>query len=255
MWQRMCGRPIAGGLVPLAAVLVIQFASASAQTASSDAQLVDAPPAQRDLATLPLLAAIPKPIPIFNPGYTAAPPVELDATGKASFYLHGLLNVGTILGPAAEAAAVMTSPPKAYPKDWRQGATAYARNFGASFGRTQTAEFGRFVVGLGLHEDPRYYPAANRNIGARIVHAIGFTLVDRSDSGHSRAAFATMVGATAGGFIGNAYLPESYTNLRHVAMRIGIQMGTFAVGNVIEEFAPETRRLTQALNNRFHPNN
>ena len=255
MWQRMCGRPIARGFVPLAAVLVVHFASAFAQTASFDAQLLDAPLAQQDLATLPLLGATPTPLPIFNPGYTAASPVELDATGKASFYLHSLLNVGTILGPAAEAAAVMASPPKAYPNDWRQGAIAYARNFGASFGRIQTAEFGRFVVGLGLHEDPRYYPAANRKIGARIVHAIGFTLVDRSDSGHSRVAFATIVGATAGGFIGNAYLPESYTDLRHVGMRTGVQMGAFAIGNVIEEFAPETRRLAQALNNRFHPNN
>ncbi len=255
MWQRICGRPIARGFVALAAVFVIHFASASAQSGSFDVQLLDAPLAQHDLATLPLLAATPKPIPIFNPGYTAAPPVELDASGKASFYLHRLLNVGTILGPAAEAAAVMASPPKAYPNDWRQGANAYARNFGASFGRIQTAEFGRFVVGLGLHEDPRYYPAANRNIGARIVHAIGFTLADRSDSGHSRVAFATIVGATAGGFIGDAYLPAGYTDLRHAGVRTGVQMGAFAIGNVIEEFAPEMRRLTQALNKRFHPNN
>jgi hypothetical protein len=85
MWQRMCGRPIARGVVPLTAVLVVGFASASAQTASFDAQLLDAPLAQQDLATLPLLASTPKPIPVFNPGYRAAPPVEFDATGKASF--------------------------------------------------------------------------------------------------------------------------------------------------------------------------
>ena len=135
-----------------------------------------------------------------NPAYAADPPVELNAGDKANFYFHRMLSFGTVLGPAIEATAVMASPPKAYPNDWRQGVDASARNYGAVLGRAQTAEFGRLVVGVALREDPRYYPSPNRAVGARIVHAIWFALIDRSDSGHLRLAFANLIGATAGGF-------------------------------------------------------
>jgi len=190
-----------------------------------------------------------------NPDYAARPPVELEVGDKANFYLHRVESFGTVLGPAVEAATVMASPPKAYPNNWRQGADAYARNYGAVLGRVQTAEFSRFVVGAALREDPRYYPSPNRAIAARIAHAIWFTLVDRSDSGHSRLAFANLVGATAGGFVGDAYLPVGYTDLRHAAERTGVQMSTFAAGNVFDEFAPEWNKLARALNSRFRRKN
>jgi hypothetical protein len=244
------GRDVARGLLPLSLLLVMRISAQSIVPDEEENGQIHSP-------------AIPAVISVQNalnsgccdPVPSPPTPLSFSTSDKARFYLHRVLDFGSALGPAVEAATVMASPPKAYPDDWRQGAAGFGRNYGAVLGRVQVAEFSRFVVGLGLHEDPRYYPAANRNIGARIVHAIGFTLVDRSDSGHSSVAFGTIVGATAGGFIGNAYLPENYSDLRHVGVRTGIQMGTFAIGNVIEEFAPETRRLTQALNTHFRPNN
>ena len=128
---------------------------------------------------------------------------------------------------------------------------AYARNYSAVLGRTQTAEFGRLVVGVALREDPRYYPSPNRAVGARIVHAIWFALIDRSDSGRLHLAFANLIGATAGGFIGNAYLPGDYSDLRHAGERTGIQMSTFAAGNVFDEFGPELNKLARALTSKF----
>jgi hypothetical protein len=188
-----------------------------------------------------------------NPEYALSLPMNLSAGDKAVFYYHRLMNLGTALGPAAEAAMVMAWPPNAYPNDWRQGAAAFGRNYGAVLGRVQTAEFSRFAVGVALREDPRYYPSPNRNLAGRVLHAVAFTLADRSDSGHSRLAFANLIGATAGGFVGDAYLPASYTDLRHATERTGFQLATFAFRNIADEFAPELDKLTHSLQVRLHP--
>lgn len=119
----------------------------------------------------------------------------------------------------------------------------------------QTGEFSRFAAGVALREDPRYHPSADRNIPARVFHALSFTLADHSDAGKSRLAFANLIRATAGGFIGDAYLPSNYTDLRHAGVRTGFQMATFAFRNVVDEFAPEMRKLTGALKLRAHSGN
>ncbi len=188
-----------------------------------------------------------------DPENSAKPPLVFSAGDKARFYLHREMDVGTALGPAAEAAALMASPPKAYPDNWRQGAAGFGRNYGAVLGRVQTAEFSRFAAGVALREDPRYYPSANKNAAGRILHAIGFTLADRSDSGHSMPAFDNFIGATAGGFVGDAYLPSNYADLRHAGVRSGIQLGSFAVHNIVDEFAPEVAKLSHGLKKRLHP--
>jgi hypothetical protein len=224
--------------------LVLQASLAHAQIVS----LPDAPHIQE--ATTAARAA---PLAPDAPGssQTTASPVELSPGDKARLYLRSLLGFNTILGPAAEAGFVMATPPKAYPDAWKQGAGAYGRNFGASLGRIQTAEFSRFVMGVALREDPRYYRSPNPTLGFRIAHALRFALIDRSDTGRSRPAFATLIGAASGGFVGDAYLPTDYTDLRHAGVRTGVQLGTFAFGNLIEEFTPELKRLTQAMNRRF----
>jgi len=188
-----------------------------------------------------------------NPDYAVKPPRSLTTGDKAHFYLHRVLGLGTVLCPAVEAAAVMASPPKAYPDDWRQGAVGFARNYGAVLGRVQVAEFSRFVAGTALREDPRYYPSANRHAASRILHAVGFVFADLSDSGHVRPAFANLIGATAGGFVGDVYLPSNYADLRHTGARTGIQVTGFAVHNIADEFAPEFDKITHALKMRFHP--
>ncbi|AXC15243.1 hypothetical protein ACPOL_5999 [Acidisarcina polymorpha] len=183
--------------------------------------------------------------------YAPTAPVQFDARDKASYYFHNLLSFGTVLGPAGEAAGAMILPPKHYPDPWRQGVAAYGRNYLAILGRQQTAGFSRFVADVALREDPRYYPSANRGFAFRVGHAIGFTLIDRSDSGQARPALANLIGAAAGGFVGNAYLPSNYSDLRHAGVRTGIQMGTFAVGNLFEEFAPEFEKLSHSMGNHL----
>jgi hypothetical protein len=106
-------------------------------------------------------------------------------------------------------------------------------------------------VGAVLHEDFRYRPSASHNVLARTFHAIAFTFVDKSDSGHNRVAFANFAGAAAGGFAGNLYLPPGYNNLSHAETRAAMEFAGFATRNVSREFAPELLRFSRKLHVPF----
>jgi len=55
-------------------------------------------------------------------------------------------------------------------------------------------------------------------------------------------AFSNFVGAAAGGFVGNAYLPAGFNNGTHAGQRATIRFGTLAAGNLFREFAPQMPR-------------
>lgn len=250
-------RDAARGLLPLSLLLVMPIYAQNVVPVRGENSQILLRPIQPFSAWEISVAGVtdccdPEPSPP-NPDYAVKPPLSFSTSDKARFYLHRVLDFGSALGPAVEAAAVMASPPKAYPDDWRQGAAGFGRNYGAVLGRVQVAEFSRFAAGLALHEDPRYYPSPNRNVASRILHAIGFALADHSDAGRLRPAFANLIGATAGGFVGDAYLPSNYTDLRHAGVRTGIQLTSFAVRNLADEFAPEFDKITRALKTRLHP--
>lgn len=153
------------------------------------------------------------------------------------------LNPGAYTGPALRAGIRMANPlgkgATRYPPEWRQGSEAFGRNYGDALAQRVTFQTARFAAGVLTHEDPRYHPSASRNVFGRSVHAIAFTFVNRSDSGRAMPAVSNFVGATAAGFIGNAYLPGGFDNATHAGQRATIQFGWTAAGNLFREFAPQ----------------
>jgi len=153
------------------------------------------------------------------------------------------LNPAAIIGPAFRAAIRMANPPgkgaTLYPREWRQGAEAFGRNYGDAIAERTSFNTARFMSGVILREDPRYLPSGSRNVFARSLHAVSFTFVDRSDSGHCRPALANFAGAAAGGFVGKAYLPAGFNDLTHAGQRSVLQLGFIAGGNLFREFAPQ----------------
>jgi len=166
---------------------------------------------------------------------------------------YAIVTVGprAVVGPALSAAILMANPPDAYPRDWRDGAGAFGRNYGSSLGRGASLQTGRFLTGALLHEDFRYRPSTSRNPLARNFHAVAFTFVDKSDSGDNRIALANFVGAAAGGFVGELYLPPGYNNLSHAETRTAALLGSFAAQNLLREFAPDIQKATHKLHVPF----
>jgi hypothetical protein len=172
--------------------------------------------------------------------------------GKVRYYLsETYLNPSVFTAPAFRAGIRMANPPgkgaTQYPPQWRQGAEAFGRNYGDAFAQRVTFQTGRFATGVITHEDPRYIPSSSHNVLARTLHVLTFTFVDRSDSGRPMPAFSNFVGATAAGFVGNAYLPSGFNNATHAAQRATLQFGFTAAGNLFREFAPQMPRPVRTV--------
>ena len=170
-----------------------------------------------------------------------------DVEGKFRYYItETYLYPSAFTAPAFRAGIRMANPPgkgaTQYPPEWRQGAEAFGRNYGDAFAQRVTFQTARFAAGVMTHEDPRYIPSSSHNVLARSLHALTFTFVDRSDSGRPMPAFSNFVGATAAGFVGNAYLPSGFNNATHAGQRATLQFGFTAAGNLFREFAPQMPR-------------
>jgi hypothetical protein len=172
--------------------------------------------------------------------------------GKFRYYVsETYLNPSVFTAPSFRAGIRMANPPgrgvTQYPPEWRQGAEAFGRNYGDAFAQRVTFQTARFATGLITHENPRYIPSASHKVFARSFHALTFTFVDRSDSGHTMPAISNFVGATAAGFVGNTYLPSGFNNATHAGQRATIQFGFTAAGNLFREFAPQMPRPVRTV--------
>ena len=172
---------------------------------------------------------------------------RLDSRRKADCFANRSLSIGTFIGPLFMAVPEFVKPPAGYPAQWRKGAEAFGRLYGNALALETAQQTSRFLAGLALHEDLRYSPAASRNPLRRALHAITFAAFDRSDSGRTTLAASNFLGAAAGGFMGNAYLPRGYGDTSHAVTRMGIQFGFIVAENLVNEFRPELRQMRKAL--------
>lgn len=163
---------------------------------------------------------------------------------KVHYYLtETYFNPSAFTAPAFRAGLRMANPPgkgaTQYPSEWRQGGEAFGRNYGDAVAERVSFQTARFAAGVITREDPRYVPSSSRSVFARSIHALSFTFVDRSNSGHPMPAISNFVGAAAGGFVGNAYLPAGFNDVTHAGQRATLRFGFAAGGNLFREFAPQ----------------
>ena len=174
-------------------------------------------------------------------------PVPLKVKGKLRYFAIESFRPGIYPVAAFYDGLTMANPPKAYPGEWRQGFAGFARNYGDFMASWAAVQGGKFVVASISHEDPRYYPSRSKNFFARSLNAVRYVVVDRGDNGHSRLALANFAGAFAGGFVGNAYLPDPYANVSHGLRRSALALTGFVTSNLADEFHPEIRKVARKL--------
>ena len=171
---------------------------------------------------------------------------------KFRYYIgETYLNPGFVMAPIFRASIRMAKPPghfpTAYPADWRQGVRGFGRNYGDAMAQRVSFQTARFAAGAIVHEDPRYRPSSSHHVFARSLHALGYTFIDRSDSGHPMPALSNFVGAAAAGFVGNTYLPPGFANITHAGQRATLQFGFASAGNLYREFAPQMPRALRTF--------
>lgn len=175
-----------------------------------------------------------------NLGSNLAPGIE----DKLCYYFaETYWNASTFVAPAFRASIRMANPPGKgtiqYPSEWRQGAGGFGRNYGGAFTERVTFHTARFLTGVVTREDPRYRPSTSHNLFVRSLHAIAYSFIDLSDSGHRMPAISNFAGAMAAGFVGNSYLPSAFSDVTHAGQRATLRFGTLAAGNLFREFAPQ----------------
>ncbi len=224
-------------------ILIPSLRADADSTSSSEHLLPDAPDVQSDTNHQVVTAAAKDGdhtqinyIPLLSPKLISG--TALSAHDKFEIYIHKAYSPAAVIYPLFGTAIKMARPNTNYPEEWQDGMGAFGRNYGnAITQRTAktTAEFGTQVL---LHEDPRYERSDTTNPIQRIGHAVGWTLFDKTDSGHRTLAASTFTGAAAGGFVGMAYLPDGYNDVTHAEQRMFAQIGGRVISNILTEFEP-----------------
>lgn len=201
----------------------------SAQAAQTPSSSVPAPKQSVDHTRI-------NPIALLSPRLINGQP--LTAYDKLEIYIHKTYSPAAVIYPLFSAGIKMARPNQNYPPEWQDGMGAFGRNYGDTVARRTAKTTAEFTTQVLFHEDPRYGRSNSTNPLARIGHAVAWTLVDKSDSGHSMLAMSTFTGAAAGGFVGMAYLPDGFNDLNHAKSRMLTSIGGKAASNVLIEFEP-----------------
>jgi hypothetical protein len=220
------------------AVVSLCVFGAAAEKLPDNATLPDAPVPVQETSPNP---HTPASAPSIVSSAPAAPVGQLGVRGKFSYYVKSEFAPLNFVIPAAGALYQMANPPDQYPHEWKDGGGAFGRNYGDIVARGVSTKTAIFATGVMLREDPRYFPSTDRRYAARAFHAAWFTLIDKGDSGHNRVAVSNFVGAAAGGFVGNAYLPPGYRDATHAEQRSLDVFAGIGIANELSEFRPEIR--------------
>jgi hypothetical protein len=175
-------------------------------------------------------------LPMLPPRRTMIP---LTAEDKFQIYIHKTFSPPAVVLPALGAGYQMINPPSNYPRDWKDGAGAFGRNYGYRLADHTYRNTAQFMTGVLLHEDPRYQRSTSTNPFGRAVHALAYTVVDKTDSGKNTIAASNFASAAAGGFVGMGILPDGYNDLTHAEQHMASEFLQLGIGNVITEFQPE----------------
>ena len=166
---------------------------------------------------------------------------------KFTIYAHQTFGPPAVILPAFRTGIGMANPTKHFPREWKDGAGAFGRQYGDSIATVTSQRTARFLTGVALHEDPRYVRSNSRNPLLRTGHALVFTFIDKTDSGRNTIAFSNFAGAAAGGFVGSAYLPHGCNDLTHAEQRMAFQFAGIAIQNIAAEFQPQWGPLVRKL--------
>jgi hypothetical protein len=85
------------------------------------------------------------------------------------------------------------------PPDWKEGAAAYGKRFGSSFGVLAVTATTRYTLAEALREDTLYYRCECKGFFRRLGHAVISTVIaHRGDDGRSVFSFPDLVAPYAG---------------------------------------------------------
>jgi hypothetical protein len=126
--------------------------------------------------------------------------------------------------------------------EFGQGLQGYAKRYASAVADQDLGNFmTEAIFPTFLHEDPRYFRKINGSVKGRLLYAVSRVMITRTDSGGSEFNFSEWVGNGTVAAIGNAYYPGE-RGFGYTMQRMGTQVGTDAISNVLKEFWPDLKR-------------
>jgi len=125
-----------------------------------------------------------------------------------------------------------------YLSGYGQGATGYAKRFGAAYADDFIATMvGGAILPSLFHQDPRYFYKGTGSVESRALHAISSVIICKGDNGRWQPNYSNVLGSLAAAGISNLYYPSTERDGLGVTVGnafIGIAEG--AVNALLQEF-------------------
>lgn len=164
-----------------------------------------------------------------------APPL----TTKQKFRLMTRTLIDPFTFVAAGVQAGLGQAENSFPA-YGQGATGFAKRYGASFADSADSNFfSNFVYPSIFKQDPRYFRMGDGPIKDRIWWGIRSEFVARKDSGGWTFHYSNVLGAITAGTISNTYYPQADRGVGLTASRAAIALGWGMLGDQLLEFWPD----------------
>jgi len=123
-----------------------------------------------------------------------------------------------------------------------QGMAGYGKRVGTSYADQAMGNMMTEAIFPSLlHEDPRYFRRATGSKLSRTGYALSRIFVTRTDAGGTRFNYSEVLGNATGVAISNLYYPDS-RNAADSISRLGQQLATDAVSQVLKEFWPDIKQ-------------
>lgn len=119
-----------------------------------------------------------------------------------------------------------------------QGATGYAKRYGASYADVVSGTFiGGAVLPSILKQDPRYFYKGKGSKKSRLLYALANSVICKGDNGRWQPNYSNIGGNLAAGGISTLYYPsEDRSEASLVFSTALIRLGETAVANILQEF-------------------
>lgn len=172
-------------------------------------------------------------VPNFYTSYVwdAAP---LDTKQKFSLATRDVFDPVSLIGAAATAGIEQANNSFA---GYGQGAAGYGKRFAAALGDDL---IGGFVSGAVypsiFHQDPRYFYQGSGSFKSRLLHALSYAVIARSDTGRPMPDYSNLLGDLTAGALSNLYYPPANRGVGLLFTNFGIGIAARAANDVLVEF-------------------
>jgi hypothetical protein len=173
-----------------------------------------------------------------QPGTLASTVPPFTVVDKFDYRVVQTFGLRGLVGPALGAAfgQGMNTPSK-----WGQGVEGYSKRYLSGFTTNLSRQVFAFGLESTLHEDPRYFPSAEKGFRPRLKSVLRQTYMTHTDTGQERFAYSRFASAYGAAFMTNAWMPHTNNSIDDGIMRGSIIIGTDAAYNFLQEFLPFTR--------------